>query len=129
MLKIFPKALVLGVLVASTPVLAEPLAMNFAVNVGGMSAMKLSFAGDVGKSSYQARVKLKPNGFAGLFIKKAYDLRVRGRFNDAHARPMSFSMTIKKKGKVREGQVRWKGKRIVWTRKPPYEPQLVRALR
>jgi len=121
-------AAVVSVLMLSGPALAVPLALNFSVNVGGMNAMKLKFAGDIGKTAYNARVSLRPNGLAGLFIKKSFDLSVKGRFNDAHARPDSFSMTIKKKKKTRVAHVRWAGGRVQWSRKPGYGADRVKAI-
>ena len=119
---------------AAPQVLAESISMRFDVNVSGMKAMKLTFDGDIGKSSYSGHARLKPRGFAKLFIKKSFSLSVKGRLNDDHVRPEQFSMTIRKKKEERVATVRWSNGRLAqWRRTPPkskaWRQEVLRALK
>ncbi|GEM_PF-4399320 len=107
--------------IMATSAVAEPLNMRFDVYVSGLRVMKVKFDGELKADSYSGSASMRPKGFGGLFVKNRLDMRVQGRFNDAHARPVSFWLKSRKKKKEREATLRWtKGASTPeWSRKPP----------
>ncbi len=121
-------ALCSGLLLAAavaSPAAAESISLNYSISVSGTRAMKMTFDGNVGKSAYKARVRIKPSGFMGLFIKKSFDLSGSGRISAKGAIPARFSMTVKKKKKARTGTITWKGGKMHWRRTPAYDQPTV----
>lgn len=109
-----------AVLFATNAAAAEALKLKFDVYVSGLRVMNVDFNGNVSARSYDGSVRIRPRGFARMFLKKRLEMRTQGIFNDAHAKPQEFHYRSRKKGKEKTAVVRWKGGRIVsWTRKPP----------
>ncbi len=105
----------LGALTAA----AEPLSMQFDVYVSGLRVMKVKFNGGIAADSYSGEATMRPKGFAKFFLKKKLDMRVKGRFNDRHARPVSFRMKSRKKGKEKTASLSWsRGLKPSWKRSP-----------
>ena len=109
-----------AILLLAGNAVAEPVSMRFNVYVSGLRVMKVKFDGDIGKTTYSGHARMRPKGFARLFMKKKLDMKVQGRFNDAHPRPVSFWMKSRKKKKEKTASLSW-GSGLVpsWSRKPP----------
>ncbi len=122
MRKPFSAFLLAGVtlIAMSSAVMAEALRMGFDVYVSGLRVMKVNFDGDITTKTYRGAVRIRPKGFAKLFLKKRLEMRTQGVFNDAHAKPQEFRYHSRKKSREKSAVVRWQGGRVVsWTRKPP----------
>ena len=100
---------------------AEALELKYSINVSGAKAMNMTFSGNVGKSAYKARVRIKPAGFMSLFIKKSFALSASGAIGKSGVRPRSFVMDIKKKKKLKTARVTWNSPSLTWTRSPGLE--------
>lgn len=98
---------------------AETLSMRFDVNVSGLRVMKVEFSGNLTPKDYAAEAHIRPKGFARIFMKKKFDMKVTGRFNGKQPQPLTFEYRSKKKKKKKQAQVRWQnGKVANWQRSP-----------
>ncbi len=113
------------------PASAEPLQLRFDVHVSGLRVMKVKFDGDISDKSYSGAASMRPKGFAKFFLKNRMDMRVKGRFNDRHAAPVSFSIHTMKKQREKSATVKWNGGLVPasFTRKPPAGAQRAQQVR
>jgi len=116
------RAAVLAAGMAMLPALtaAEPLDMQYDVNIGGIRALKLNYIGDAGKKRYNALVNLKPVGIASLFIREKIEMKVNGAIAKSNVRPITFFMKTGRKKKVKQSTVTWQGRgKPAYSRMPP----------
>ncbi len=111
---------------AAAPAAAEPMKLRYNIYVSGSKAMKMTYEGNVTRSSYDMNVSIKPAGFLSFFIKKSYFVSGSGRIVKGRPAPARFTMVIKKKKSLRTGKIVWSGGKMNWTRTPPL-PAALRA--
>jgi hypothetical protein len=88
---------------------AERLALRFDVFAKGLQVFDIKYNANITRTAYDIDVKMKPTGFAGLFINRKLTMSAAGVIRSANPVPRKFGYSSKKKKNKIRTSVTWSG--------------------
>ena len=95
----------------------ERLKLRYDVLVKGLQVFDIKYDANLSGSAYNIDVKMKPTGFAGLFVNRKMTMTASGAVKADRASPKAFRYISKKKKKKSVYSVTWNGQGIADTQR------------
>jgi hypothetical protein len=87
---------------------ANEIAISYEVEVGSLSAMRISYSAALSDKTYQSAASVKTKGLASMFSDYQMEMATSGSFDDGGLKPQQYRSKQDKSGKDKILEVSWR---------------------